>query len=93
MSKVEIDPESACGTPKGYSRHTYLGEEACQACKAAHAARVRAYRAEHGRRDQLVMKARRRAVNRLAKEHPERLRELYEQAKAEVFDEARKADG
>jgi len=77
------------GTSAGYMAHYYVGEAACDDCCTGHAAQVAQHRAEHGRHDRLLGKARSRAYARLSKEHPDRFRELYEQAKAEVFAEAR----
>jgi hypothetical protein len=76
---------AACGTQKAASRHRYLGEPLDAACRAAEAARVREHRAKHGRRDQLINQARNRALARLGREYPDRLAELYEQAKVEIF--------
>jgi hypothetical protein len=78
-----------CGTWAGYTAHRYVGEDPCDDCRKEHAARIAAHRAANGRRDRALGKARSRAYTRLAKQYPERFRDLYEQAKAEVFAEER----
>lgn len=55
-----------CGTRAGYFRHRRAGEETCQDCRNAHVA-------VNADRDA----ARQRAWGRLAREFPERWRELY----------------
>jgi hypothetical protein len=76
-----------CGTSAGYMAHRYANEAVCDDCVKGHAAQIAAHRAQHGRHDRPLSKARTRAHTRLAREYPDRFRVLYEQAKAEVFAE------
>lgn len=55
-----------CGSNKGYFAHRRRGEEPCTACRQAHYD----YQAESNA-------ARSRALTRLAKEYPDRFREIF----------------
>jgi hypothetical protein len=67
-----------CGTTAGYHRHIRNGEEACQSCRDAWAAYHRKYRTQPEQQRKALARnaARTRALNRLAKEYPDRFREL-----------------
>lgn len=71
---------SRCGTQAGYQRHLDYGEPTCADCRRANAERSRAIRAERGRsnpkRERRWAAAHSRAVAQLAREYPERYREL-----------------
>lgn len=74
-----------CGTNAGYMAHYNVGEPACDKCLKGHAARVAEHRAKNGRYDKILGRARSAALVQLAREHPKRFRELYEEAKLEHF--------
>lgn len=73
---------AACGTRAGYMRHKRAGEDACEPCKEANRAYFRVWRRTHpdvyGRRYNRGA-ARGRALTRLAREQPDRFRELYDE--------------
>lgn len=58
--------DARCGSNRGYFAHRRRNEDACDACKDAHYD----YQAANN-------SARSRALTRLAKEFPDRFRELY----------------
>jgi hypothetical protein len=72
--------ESMCGTVAGYQRHRSAGKTTCPQCRRAQADRVARSRDEHGRanpdRERRWARARGRAITALAREYPERYREL-----------------
>lgn len=67
------------GSEEMYRKELRSGEEACEPCKAAHAEHMTEYRRTHPRdrsAETRVMTIKRRALNRLALEYPERFSEL-----------------
>lgn len=74
-----------CGTYKGYQRHRRRDEQACQPCLDANAARNRNRRANDSAArvaDAALSSARGRAFRRLAREFPDRWRELFAEERA-----------
>jgi hypothetical protein len=71
---------SGCGTHPGYQAHRKRGEDACEACKAANREYMNDWMARNPeKRAAYKQKAviRDRALERLAREYPERFMELY----------------
>lgn len=78
-----------CGTASGAVRHSRQGEKPCVRCAAAKAAYDREWR-KTPRRTQISRakaKAQGRALSRLRAAHESEYRDMYEDAKAEVWRE------
>lgn len=73
------------GTPQGYKKHLQKSSgwaEPCDECRAANNQAMQEYRERTGRdrsQDNRRRTARQRALNRLAKENPDRTHELINQ--------------
>lgn len=84
-----------CGTASGYRAHRRRGEQACPACKAAAAEATRSLRAskpEYAQSQSADHRARWRAWSRLAKEFPDRFRELLGEELLKEKNTGRRAD-
>ena len=69
--------DERCGTYAGVQQHRKLKESACDACREAQREYMRALRARMGpARDRWWNRTRHAALELLAAEYPERLREL-----------------
>lgn len=77
---VEPPARAPCGTQAGYQQHLLRGEPTCPDCRRVNADRVRHIRETRGRpdpeRERRYQAARQRAMSQLAKEHPDRYRQL-----------------
>jgi hypothetical protein len=72
------DPHPRCGSYTGFNRHKKAGEEACEPCRLARNEYHRTYRSRpEVKAKRLAAKsARERALTRLGREYPHRLRQL-----------------
>jgi len=77
------------GTPSGAARHASVGEEPCDACRAAKAEYDRDWRAapERTKRNRLHAKAQALALKSLRHNHPDEYREFYLAHKAALLAE------
>lgn len=72
---IELQP---CGTAAAYTRHLRRSEEPCDACREANSSKSKERRSDKDHAREVTQRngARIKALWRLAKEYPERYREL-----------------
>ncbi|PFG16297.1 hypothetical protein ATK74_0831 [Propionicimonas paludicola] len=76
-----------CGTTGGYQKHRRDGTKTCKACRAAQTAYNQQWSASsptYKRNNRLMSRARSRALAKLAEQHPDEYRRLYQQTVTEL---------
>lgn len=72
------------GTVTGYKQHVKRSETPCQPCRDANAAMMREHR-QGNKTYQAANAARHRALERLAREYPERFQEIHAAERAFIY--------